>query len=140
MQEVVTVGLDLAKQVFQAHGVDAEGVPLFNRKLRRAEVLRFFEKLPRCLVGMEACSGAHYWAREIAALGHDVRLIPPAYVTPFVKRGKTDAVDAEAISESIRRFHEEYVPQNQLKIDAARPTFEYYWADSIEYCAPLLDE
>lgn len=85
MQEVVTVGLDLAKQVFQAHGADAEGAPLFSRKLRRAEVLRFFEKLPRCLVGMEACSGAHYWAREIGALGHDVRMIPPAYVAPFVK-------------------------------------------------------
>ncbi len=85
MQEVVTVGLDLAKQVFQAHGADAEGAPLFSRKLRRAEVLRFFEKLPQCLVGMEACSGAHYWAREIAALGHEVRMIPPAYVTPFVK-------------------------------------------------------
>ncbi len=85
MQDVATIGLDLAKQVFQAHGADVDGTPLFSRKLRRAEVLRFFEKQPRCLVGMEACSGAHYWAREIAALGHDVRVIPPAYVTPFVK-------------------------------------------------------
>lgn len=119
MQEVVTVGLDLAKQVFQAHGADAEGMPLFNRKLRRAEVLRFFEKLPRCLVGMEACSGAHYWAREIAALGHDVKLIPPAYVTPFVKRGKTDAVDAEAISEAVSRKTMRFVPIKTAEQQAA---------------------
>ena len=119
MQEVVTVGLDLAKQVFQAHGADAEGMPLFNRKLRRAEVLRFFEKLPRCLVGMEACSGAHFWAREIAALGHDVKLIPPAYVTPFVKRGKTDAVDAEAISEAVTRKTMRFVPVKTAEQQAA---------------------
>ena len=119
MQEVVTVGLDLAKQVFQAHGADAEGAPLFNRKLRRAEVLRFFEKLPRCLVGMEACSGAHYWAREIAALGHDVRLIPPAYVAPFVKRGKTDAGDAEAISEAVTRKTMRFVPIKTAEQQAA---------------------
>ena len=85
MKNVTTIGLDLAKQVFQVHGADAEGAPLFNRKLRRAEVLRFFEKLQPCLVGMEACASAHYWAREIAAFGHDVRLLPPQYVKPFVK-------------------------------------------------------
>lgn len=119
MQEVVTVGLDLAKQVFQAHGADAEGAPLFSRKLRRAEVLRFFEKLPRCLVGMEACSGAHYWAREIAALGHDVRMIPPAYVAPFVKRGKTDAGDAEAISEAVTRKTMRFVPIKTAEQQAA---------------------
>ena len=99
MKDVSTIGLDLAKHVFQVHGANAEGSPVFNRKLRRGEVLRFFEKLPPCLVGMEACGTAHYWAREIAALGHEVRLIPPAYVKPFVKRGKTDAADAEAIRE-----------------------------------------
>lgn len=76
---------------------------MFNRKLRRSDVLRFFEKLTACLVGMEACGSAHYWAREIAALGQEVRLIPPAYVKPFVKRGKTDAADAEAISQAVTR-------------------------------------
>lgn len=119
MQEAVTVGLDLAKQVFQAHGADAEGAPLFSRKLRRAEVLRFFEKLPRCLVGMEACSGAHYWAREIGALGHDVRMIPPAYVAPFVKRGKTDAGDAEAIAEAVTRKTMRFVPIKTAEQQAA---------------------
>lgn len=88
MKQISTIGLDLAKRVFQVHGADAEGLPPFNRKLRRSEVLRFFGKLPACLVGMEACGSAHYWAREIAALGHEVRLIPPAYLKPFVKRGK----------------------------------------------------
>lgn len=85
MKQVNTIGLDLAKNVFQIHGADAEGAPIFNRKLRRAELLVFFEKLPRGLVGLEACGGSHYWAREIAVLGHDVRLIPPIYVKPFVK-------------------------------------------------------
>lgn len=110
MQHVSTIGLDLAKQVFQVHGMDGEGTPLFNRKLRRVEVLRFFEKQPPCLVGLEACGGAHYWARAIAALGHEVRLIPPAYVKPFVKRGKTDAADAEAIAEAVTRKTMRFVP------------------------------
>lgn len=78
MKQVIAIGLDLTKHVFQVHGADAEGSPVFSRKLRRSEVLRFFEKLPPCLVGMEACGSSHYWAREIAALGHEVRLIPPA--------------------------------------------------------------
>lgn len=110
MREIAIVGLDLAKNVFQVHGADAEGSPVVRRKLRRCEVLPFFEKLPSCLVGMEACAGSHHWAREIKALGHDVRLIPPAYVKPFVKRGKTDAADAEAICEAVSRKTMRFVP------------------------------
>jgi len=110
VKQISTIGLDLAKNVFQIHGADAEGSPILNRKLRRAELLRFFEKLPPCLVGLEACGSSHYWAREIAALGHDVRLISPIYVKPFVKRGKTDAADAEAISEAVTRKTMRFVP------------------------------
>jgi transposase len=110
VKQISTIGLDLAKNVFQIHGADAEGSPILNRKLRRAELLRFFEKLPPCLVGLEACGSAHYWAREISALGHDVRLTPPIYVKPFVKRGKTDAADAEAISEAVTRKTMRFVP------------------------------
>lgn len=110
MREISVVGLDLAKNVFQVHGADADGVAVLRRKLRRAEVLPFFGKLPSCLVGMEACAGSHHWAREIAALGHEVRLIPPAYVKPFVKRGKTDAADAEAICEAVSRKTMRFVP------------------------------
>lgn len=110
MQQISIVGLDLAKNVFQVHGADVSGVPVLRRKLRRSDVLHFFSKIPSCLVGMEACGGSHYWAREIAALGHEVRLIPPAYVKPFVKRGKTDAADAEAICEAVNRKTMRFVP------------------------------
>jgi transposase len=103
MGEIATIGLDLAKNVFQVHGIDANGKVLVRRKLRRVEVLEFFANVGSCLVGMEACATAHYWAREIAKLGHEVRLIPPAYVKPYVKRGKTDAADAEAIAEAVTR-------------------------------------
>ncbi|RSY76630.1 IS110 family transposase [Sphingomonas koreensis] len=102
-QEVVTVGLDLAKNVFQVHAIGADGAVLIRRKLRRTEVIRFFAELPRCLVGMEACASAHHWARELMAIGHEVRLMPPAYIKPYVKRGKTDAADAEAICEAVTR-------------------------------------
>lgn len=102
-QEVVTVGVDLAKDVFQVHAIGANGKVLVRRQLRRAEVLKFFAALPPCLVGMEACASAHHWGRELLALGHDVRLMPPAYVKPYVKRGKTDAADAEAICEAVTR-------------------------------------
>src|ERR1700756_2620202 len=92
--EITTVGLDIAKRVFQLHGVDAAGKAVLRRKLQRSEVLAFFKALPPCLVGIEACGTAHYWAREIRELGHEVRLMPPAYVAPYVKRGKTDAARA----------------------------------------------
>ncbi len=102
-QNIVTVGVDLAKTVFQIHAISAEGKVLVRRQLRRAEVLKFFAAMPPCLVGMEACASAHHWGREIRALGHEVRLMPPAYVKPYVKRGKTDAADAEAICEAVTR-------------------------------------
>jgi transposase len=89
MGEVTTIGLDLAKHVFQVHGVDAEGATVLRKQLRRAQVVAFFSRLPRCVVGMEACGTAHYWARELRALGHEVRLMPAQYVKAYVKRNKT---------------------------------------------------
>lgn len=100
---VTTVGLDLAKNVFQVHGIADSGAVVFNRSLRRAQLLAFFERLEPCLVGMEACSTSHYWARELITLGHEVKLIPPVYVKPYVKRGKSDAADAAAICEAVTR-------------------------------------
>ena len=104
MSEIATVGLDLAKNVFQVHGADGAGGAVLLKKLRRDQVLAFFRQLPRCVVAMEACGGAHFWGREIGKLGHEVRLIPPACVKPFVKRQKTDAADAEAICEVSSRL------------------------------------
>ena len=103
MEEVSTIGLDLAKNVFQVHGIDAAGRVVVRRQLRRGEVLGFFARLRPCLVGMEACATAHHWGRELIKLGHTVKLMPPAYVKPYVKRGKTDAADAEAIAEAVTR-------------------------------------
>lgn len=100
MKKVSIVGLDLAKRVFQVHAAGADGSVVLRRKLSRGQVLAFFAELPRCIVAMEACATAHYWAREIGKLGHEVRLLPPAYVKPFVKRQKNDAADAEAIVEA----------------------------------------
>ncbi len=103
MTKVTTIGLDLAKRVFQVHGADGDGRPVLRKKLRRAKLLPFFADLPPCLVGIEACASAHHWARELQALGHEVRLIPPQYVRPFVKTNKNDAADAEAICEAVTR-------------------------------------
>ena len=109
MQAVTPIGLDIAKSVFQVHGVDAEGKVLIRRKLKRRYVLAFFQKLPPCLVGIEACATSHHWSRELKALGHTVRLMPPAYVKPYVKRQKNDAADAEAICEAVTRANMRFV-------------------------------
>lgn len=103
MEAAAIIGLDLAKNVFQVHGVATGGGVVFRRQLRRAQMLTFFKSQPPCLIGMEACASAHFWARELLALGHEVRLMPPAYVKAYVKRGKTDAADAEAIAEAVTR-------------------------------------
>jgi transposase len=105
-----TIGFDVAKNIFQVHGVGSAGGPIVRRKLRRAEVLPFFEGMGPCLVGLEACASAHHWAREIAKLGHEVRLMPPQYVRPYVKRNKNDATDAEAICEAVGRPTMRFVP------------------------------
>ena len=110
MQVVTTIGLDIAKSVFQVHGVDAAGQVLIRRQLKRRAVLAFFQKLPVCLVGIEACASSHYWSRELQALGHSVRLMPPAYVKPYVKRQKNDMADAEAICEAVARANMRFVP------------------------------
>ena len=109
MQAITTIGLDIAKSVFQVHGVDAKGNVVLRRQIKRRYVLAFFQKLPPCLVGIEACASAHHWSRQLQALGHTVRLMPPAYVTPYVKRHKNDAIDAEAICEAVTRPNMRFV-------------------------------
>lgn len=109
MQAITTIGLDIAKSVFQVHGVDANGHLVMRRQLKRRYVLAFFEKLPPCLIGIEACATSHYWSRQLQALGHTVRLMPPAYVKPYVKRQKNDAADAEAICEAVTRANMRFV-------------------------------
>ena len=109
MQAITTIGLDIAKSVFQVHGIDAEGNVLIRRQVKRRYVLAFFQKLPPCLVGIEACASSHHWSRELMALGHKVRLMPPAYVKPYVKRQKNDAADAEAICEAVTRANMRFV-------------------------------
>jgi transposase len=103
MEQMATIGLDIAKSVFQVHGIGKNGSVVVQRRLRRSQVLGFFAKQPPCVVGIEACASSHFWAREIGALGHDVRLMPAAYVKPYVKRQKNDAADAEAICEAVTR-------------------------------------
>src|SRR6188474_113158 len=110
MRTIMTIGLDIAKSVFQVHGVDAAGQVVIRRQLKRRYVLAFFQKLPPCLIGIEACASSHYWSRELQALGHTVRLMPPAYVKPYVKRQKNDATDAEAICEAVARANMRFVP------------------------------
>lgn len=115
---VTTVGLDLAKNVFQIHGIAQDGEVAFNRPLRRAQMLPFFQRLEPCLIGMEACGTSHYWARELTKMGHNVRLIPPMYVKPYVKRGKSDAADAEAICEAVTRPTMRFVEIKSVKQQA----------------------
>jgi len=109
MQAVTTIGLDIAKSIFQIHGVDAAGNVIVRRKLKRRYVLPFFQRLSPCLIGIEACASSHHWSRELQALGHTVRLMPPAYVKPYVKRQKNDAADAEAICEAVTRANMRFV-------------------------------
>ena len=108
--QITTIGIDLAKTVFQVHAVDADGATVLRKRLSRAEVLSFASGLEPCLIGMEACATSHYWARELAKFGHTVKLMPPAYVKPYVKRGKNDATDAEAICEAVTRPNMRFVP------------------------------
>src|SRR5512145_2892045 len=109
MQTITTIGLDIAKSVFQVHGIDAEGNVLIRRQLKRRYVLAFFQKLSPCLVGIEACAASHHWSRQLQALGHMVRLMPPAYVKPYVKRQKNDAADAQAICEAVTKANMRFV-------------------------------
>jgi transposase len=118
LSSVTVVGLDIAKNVFQVHGVDAKGAAIVTRSVRRGQLLSFFASLPRCLVGMEACSSAHHWARALIELGHEVRLIPPAYVKPYVRRNKNDAVDAAAICEAVGRPTMRFVPIRSVENQA----------------------
>jgi len=119
MDEIKTIGLDLAKQVFQVHGVDAAGECVLRKRLRRSQVISFFAQLPRCLIGLEACATAHYWARELQALGHEIRLMPAQYVKAYVKRNKNDAADAEAICEAVQRPRMRFVPVKTADQQAA---------------------
>ena len=109
MQTITTIGLDIAKSVFQVHGIDAQGNVIVRRQVKRRYVLAFFQKLPPCLVGIEACASSHHWSRELQSIGHTVRLMPPAYVKPYVKRQKNDAADAEAICEAVTRVNMRFV-------------------------------
>lgn len=124
--QATTIGIDLAKNVFQLHGVDADGKAVVRRQLRRGQMVAFFRKMAPCLIGMEACATAHYWGRELAQLGHEVRLMPPSYVKAYVKRSKNDAADAEAICEAVTRPSMRFVPvktveqQSTLMLHRAR--------------------
>lgn len=115
MKQISIIGLDLAKSVFQIHGADTSGACVLRKQLKRSEVLSFFAKLDPCVVAIEACGTSHYWGRQIGSLGHEVRLVPPSYVKPYVKRGKNDAIDAEAIAEAASRPTMRFVPLKGLE-------------------------
>jgi transposase len=119
MDQVIPIGLDIAKSVFQVHGVDAAGNPVVKRQLKRSQMMKFFGELPPALIGIEACGTAHHWGRELAGLGHQVRLIPPAYVKPYVKRQKNDAADAAAICEAVTRPSMRFVEVKSVDQQAA---------------------
>jgi transposase len=146
MSTVATIGLDLAKSVFQIHGVDDAGRAVLRRRLSRHELVSYFAELPTCLVAMEACSAAHHWARELSRLGHCVRLIPPQYVKPYVKRNKTDAADAEAICEAVGRPNMRFVPiktmdqQGVLSLHRVRSLFVRQRTAAINTVRGLLTE
>src|SRR5262252_4204564 len=129
MQAVTTIGLDIAKSVFQVHGVDGEGNVVVRRELRRRYIVAFFQKLPPCLVGIEACASSHHWSRDLQALGHTVRLMPPVYVKHYVKRQKNETSDAEGICEAVTRPNMRFVPtktveqQSCLMLHRARHLF-----------------
>ena len=138
--QVSTIGVDLAKNVFQVHGVDSAGKVVVSRQLRRKQVIDFFRKIPPCLVGMEACGTAHYWAREISKLGHTVRLMPPSYVKGYVKRSKSDAADAAAICEAVTRPSMRFVPikstDQQALLIASNEGSPNPSAHAADQCAP----
>src|SRR5256714_13909622 len=117
--QISTIGLDLAKTVFQVHGIDANEKVVVRKQLRRSQVLAFFKALPPCLVGMEACATSHYWGRELKKLGHEVRLMPAKDVKAYVKRNKNDAADAEAICEAVRRPTMRFVPVKSADAQSA---------------------
>lgn len=123
MSQLTTIGLDIAKHVFHAHGADERGHALFSKKIRRTKLLDFFAEQPRCVVALEACGGAHHWSRQLAQIGHEVRLVPPAYVKPFVKRHKNDALDAEAICEAAQRPSMRFVAVKSEQQQAAAMVF-----------------
>jgi transposase len=118
MKQFVRIGVDLAKNYFQVHALTSEGGPAVTRKLKRSKMLEFFSRIAPCRVGMEACGSAHYWARELKAFGHEALLMPPAYTKPYVKRGKNDAADAEAICEAMSRPGMRFVPVKSVEQQA----------------------
>src|SRR3954470_16232548 len=144
MESISTIGLDIAKSVFQVHAISEAGEVVVRRQLKRRQVLQFFATLRPCLIGMEACATAHHWARELMKLGHEVRLMPPRYVKPYVKRNKNDAADAEAICEAVTRPTMRFVPvktiDQQSVSDVAPDTAVVHspadHADQLDPCPP----